>query len=49
MLKLDGAWHDIARVFKKVNGIWIEQDDLNNVVVSENGLVNGGEIESAGL
>lgn len=24
MLKLSGAWQDIARVFKKVNGIWVE-------------------------
>lgn len=47
MLKLSGSYHDIARVFQKIDGIWIEQDDLNNVVVSENGLVNGGEIESA--
>ena len=48
MLKLSGSYHDIARVFQKIDGIWIEQDDLNNVVVSENGLVNGGEIESSG-
>ena len=46
MLKLEGAYADIARVLQKIDGIWIEQDDLNNVVVSENGLVNGGEIES---
>lgn len=48
MLKLSGSYHDIPRVFQKIDDIWIEQDDLNNVVVSENGLVNGGEIESTG-
>ena len=48
MLKLSGSYHDIARAFQKIDSIWIEQDDLNNVVVSENGLVNGGEIESTG-
>lgn len=46
MLKLEGTYTDIARVFQKIDGIWIEQDDLNNVVVNENGLINGGQIES---
>lgn len=44
MLKLGGAWHDIARVFKKVNGIWIEQTDLANVIPDNVRYQNGGEI-----
>ena len=44
MLKLGGAWHDIARVFKKVNGIWVEQESLEGVVDTSKKLVNGGEI-----
>lgn len=44
MLKLGGAWQDIARVFKKVNGIWVEQESLEGVVDTSKKLVNGGEI-----
>lgn len=44
MLKLGGAWHDVARVFKKVNGVWIEQESLEGVVDTSKKLVNGGEI-----
>ena len=43
MLKLGGAYNDIARVFKKVNGIWVEQEELANVVDQTKRLVNGGE------
>lgn len=46
MLKLGGAWHDVARTFKNVNGIWVEQTDLANVVDQSKRLVNGGEITS---
>lgn len=46
MLKLGGAWHDIARVFKKVNGIWVEQTELANVIEDGVRYKNGGEIES---
>ena len=48
MLKLGGAWHDIARVFKKVSGIWVEQTDLANVIEDGVRYQNGGEIESTG-
>lgn len=37
------GWHDIARVFKKVSGIWVEQTELANVVDQTKRLVNGGE------
>ena len=43
MLKLGGAWHDVARVFKKVNGIWLEQTDLANVIEDGVRYQNGGE------
>lgn len=46
MLKLSGAWHDIARVFKKVNGIWVEQTELSGVVDDGVRYQNGGEIIS---
>lgn len=46
MLKLGGAWHDVARVFKKVNGIWVEQTDLANVIEDGVRCQNGGEIIS---
>ena len=46
MLKLSGAYNDVARTFKKVSGIWVEQTDLANV--SEDGVryQNGGEYVS---
>ena len=44
MLKTGGAWADVARVFKKVNGIWVEQESLDGVVDTSKKLVNGGEI-----
>ena len=39
----NAVWHDIARTFKKVSGIWVEQTDLANVVDQTKRLVNGGE------
>ena len=44
LLKLGGSWHNVARVFKKVNGIWVEQESLEGVVDTSKKLVNGGEI-----
>lgn len=46
MLKLGGAWQDIARVFKKVNGIWVEQTDLSSVIPGNVRYQNGGEYVS---
>ena len=43
MLKLGGAWQDIAHVFKKVNGIWVEQTDLANVIDDGVRYRSGGE------
>ena len=44
MLKLSGAYNDVARTFKKVSGIWVEQESLEGVVDTSKKLVNGGEI-----
>lgn len=44
MLKLSGAYNDVARTFKKVSGIWVEQESLDGVVDTSKKLVNGGEI-----
>lgn len=44
MLKTGGAWADVARVFKNVSGIWVEQESLEGVVDTSKKLVNGGEI-----
>ena len=46
MLKTGGAWADVARVFKKVSGIWVEQTELSSVVEDGVRYVNGGEIIS---
>ena len=43
ILKLGGAWQDVARVFKKVNGIWVEQTDLSSVIPGNVRYQNGGE------
>ena len=44
MLKLSGAYNDVARTFKKVSGIWVEQTDLANVIEDGVRYQNGGEI-----
>ena len=46
MLKVGGSWEGASRVFKKVNGIWVEQTDLANVIEDGVRYQNGGEIES---
>ena len=43
MLKLDGKYNDVARVFKKVSGVWIEQTDLSSVIPGNVRYQNGGE------
>ena len=46
MLKLSGAYNDVARTFKKVSGIWVEQTDLANVIEDGVRYKNGGEYVS---
>ena len=43
MLKLSGAYNDVARTFKKVSGIWVEQTDLSSVIPGNVRYQNGGE------
>ncbi len=44
MLKLSGSYKDTSRTFKKINGIWVEVDDLSTAVDTSKKLVNGGQI-----
>ena len=46
MLKLSGEYNDVARTFKKVSGIWVEQTDLESVVPDNVRYQNGGEYVS---
>lgn len=46
MLKLGGAYNDVARTFKKVSGIWVEQTDLASVIPDNVRYQNGGEYVS---
>ena len=46
MLKLSGAYNDVARTFKKVSSIWVEQTDLANVIEDGVRYQNGGEYVS---
>ena len=46
MLKLSGAYNDVARSFKKVSGIWVKQTDLESVVPDNVRYQNGGEYVS---
>ena len=43
MLKTGGSWADAFRVFKKVDGIWVEQTSLGSVVLDNVKYQNGGE------
>lgn len=43
MLKLGGKYNDVARVFKKVSGIWVEQEELANVIEDGVRYQNGGQ------
>lgn len=46
MLKTGGSWADASRVFKKVNGAWVEQTDLASVIPDNVRYQNGGEYVS---
>lgn len=48
MIKLDGSWHGVSRVFKKISGIWVEQNDLESVIAEGTRFRNGGQISSGG-
>lgn len=43
MLKINGEYYDADSVYQKIDGSWVEQEDLTDVMISENGIVNGGE------
>lgn len=46
LLKLDGSWAGASTTYKKVNGIWVEQTDLANVIEDGVRYQNGGEYVS---
>ena len=43
LLKLGGSWAGASTTYKKVNGIWVEQTDLANVIEDGARYKNGGE------
>ena len=43
MMKQSGSWVDASTVYKKVNGAWVEQTDLESVVPDNVRYQNGGE------
>lgn len=43
LLKLSGSWAGASTTYKKVNGIWVEQTDLANVIEDGARYKNGGE------
>lgn len=39
--KVDGIWTPVARAFKKINGVWVAQEDLTTVFDSSNTYIKG--------
>lgn len=46
LLKLGGSWAGASTTYKKVNGIWVEQTELANVIEDGVRYKNGGEYVS---
>ena len=46
LLKLGGSWAGASTTYKKVNGIWVEQTELANVIEDGVRYQNGGEYVS---
>lgn len=41
MIKVNGVYKEVARVYKRVNGVWVLQDNLSGVVDQTRRLVRG--------
>lgn len=41
MLKQNGAWGAVSKVYKKVNGLWVEQSDLAGLFDTQTNYVKG--------
>ena len=41
MLKQNGAWGAVSKVYKKVNGVWVEQSDLAGLFDTQTNYVKG--------
>lgn len=43
MIKSEGVWQQCSQIFKKINGVWVEQSDLENVFDDNTTYVIGKE------
>ena len=41
MLKQNGAWGAVSKVYKKVNGLWVEQSDLASLFDTNTNYIKG--------
>lgn len=41
LIKSSGVWMDVSKVYKKVNGIWVEQSDITNLFSTDTNYVKG--------
>ena len=41
MMKQNGAWGTVSKVYKKVNGLWVEQSDLASLFDTQTNYVKG--------
>lgn len=48
ILRMNGSWNEVLKVYKKVNGSWVEQTDLINVIDTSKKLVSGIASSSGG-
>ena len=48
MIKTNGSWVTASKVYKKINGSWVEQTDLTNVIDTSKKLVSGIASSSGG-
>ena len=41
MMKVSGAWQEVTTVYKKVNGVWVEQTELSTLFDTSTNYVKG--------
>ena len=41
MVKQNGVWTNVSKVYKKVNGLWVEQTDITNLFSTSTNYVKG--------
>lgn len=47
MIKTNGSWSPVSKVYKKINGSWVEQTDLTNVIDTSKKLVFSSSYSSS--